>query len=105
MSIAAQLHQLTRKETKFHWGEKEHKAFCRIQDSLSDDMTMAYFDPDKQIILRTEASFNEGLSAALLQKRVRGMQPVHFITRMMMEVEKKYSQTEKDALEIKWAKD
>lgn len=54
-SIAAPLHQLTRKETKFHWWEKEYKASRRIQDSLSDDQTLAYFDPDKQIILRTEA--------------------------------------------------
>ena len=66
---------------------------------------MAYFDSDKQIILRTEASFNEGLSAALLQTTDRGIQPLHFISRMMTEVERKYSQTEKDALAIKWAKD
>ena len=33
---------------------------------------MAFFDPSKPIILRTEASFNEGLSAALLQKTDRG---------------------------------
>ena len=104
-SIVATLHQLTRKEAKFHWGEKEHKAFCTIQDNLSDDQAMAYFDPDIQIILRTEASSNEGLSAALLQKTDRGMQPVHFISRMMTEVEKKYSQTETGALAVKWAKD
>ena len=55
--------------------------------------------------MRTEASFNEGQSAALLQKTDRGVQPVHFISRMMTEVERKFSQTEKDALAIKWAKD
>ena len=66
---------------------------------------MAFFDPSKPIILRTEASFNEGLSAALLQKTDRGMQPVHFISRTMTETEKRYSQTEKDALAIKWAKE
>lgn len=66
---------------------------------------MAYFDQDKQIILRMEGSFKEGLSAALLQKRDRGMQPVHFISRVMTEVEKKYSQTQKDQMAIKWAKD
>ena len=104
-SVAAPLHQLTRKETKFHWGEEEHKAFCTIQDNLSDDQTMAYFDPDKQIILRTEVSLYEGLSAALLQKTDRGKQPVHFISHMMTEVERKCSQTEKDALAIKWARD
>ena len=66
---------------------------------------MAFFDPSKPIILRTEASFNEGLSAALLQKRDRGIQPVHFISRTMRETEKRYSQTEKDALALKWAKE
>ena len=104
-SIAAPLYQLTRKEIKFQWGEQEKRAFKKIQDSLSDEKTMAYFDPDKQIILRTEASFNEGLSAALLQKTDRGIQPVHFISQAMTDTEKRYSQTEKDALAIKWAKD
>ena len=66
---------------------------------------MPYFDSDKQIILRTEASFNEGLSAALLPKIDRAMQPVHYISCMMTKVERKYSQTEKDALAIKWTKD
>ena len=100
-SIAAPLHQLKRKETKFHWGKKEHKASCRIQDILSDDQTMAYFDIDKQSILRAEASFSEGLSTALLQNTDRGIRPLHFISRMMTEVEKKYSPTERDALAIK----
>ena len=61
--------------------------------------------PSKPIIFRTEASFNEGLSAALFQKTDRGIQPVHFISRTMTETEKRYSQTEKDALAIKWAKE
>ena len=44
---------------------------------------MAFFDPSKPIIFSTEASFNEGLSAALLQKTDRGIQPVNFISRTM----------------------
>ena len=104
-AIAAPLYQLTRKETKFHWGKEEEEAFRKIQDTISSEKTMAFFDPSKPIILRTEASFNEGLSAALLQKTDRGIQPVHFISRTMTETEKRYSQTEKDALAIKWAKE
>lgn len=104
-TIAAPLYQLTRKETKFHWGKQEEVAFRKIQDNISSEKTMAFFDPSKPIILRTEASFNEGLSAALLQKTDRGIQPVHFISRTMTETEKRYSQTEKDALAIKWAKE
>ena len=66
---------------------------------------MAFFEPSKPIILRTEASFNEGLSAALLHKKDRGIQPIHFISRTMTDTERRYGQTEKDALAIKWAKD
>ena len=104
-TIAAPLYHLTRRETRFKWGETEEKAFRQIQDSISDSQTMAYFDPNKPIILRTEASFNEGLSAALFHKTCKGTQPVHFISRTMTNTEKRYSQTEKDALAIKWAKE
>ena len=57
-----------------------------------------------QIVLRTEASFHEGLSAALFQKTSKGIQPVHYINRTITETEKRYSQTEKDAMAIPWAK-
>jgi hypothetical protein len=104
-TIAAPLYQLTRKETKFRWGKQEENAFVKIKNSISKDTTMAYFDPKRQTILRTEASFNEGLAAALLQKTDKGMKPVHFVSRSMTGTEKRYSQTEKDALAIKWAKE
>ena len=67
-SIAAPLYQLTRRETKFHWGKQEKVAFMKIQESISSEKTVAFFDPSKPIILCTEVRFNEGLSAALLQK-------------------------------------
>jgi len=66
---------------------------------------MAFFDSSKPIILRTEASVDNGFSAALLQKKDRGIQSVHFISQTMTETEKRCSQTEKDALAIKWAKE
>ena len=56
-------------------------------------------------MVRTEASYNEGLSAGLFQRTERGWQPVHFISRTLTDVERRYSQTEKDALCVKWAKD
>ena len=56
-------------------------------------------------MVRVEASYNEGLSAGLFQQSAKGWQPVHFISRSLTNVEKRYSQTEKDALCVKWAKD
>ncbi|XP_048589506.1 uncharacterized protein K02A2.6-like [Nematostella vectensis] len=66
---------------------------------------MAYFNSRSHIILRTEASYHQGLSAALYQQTDKEMQPVHFISRTMTDTKKRYSQTEKDALAIKWAKE
>ena len=66
---------------------------------------MAFFDPSRPIIPRTEASYNQGLSAAQLQKTDKGIQPAHFMSPTMAETEKRYNQTEKDALAIKWAKE
>ena len=66
---------------------------------------MAFFDSSKTIILRKEASFNEGLSAALLLKTDKGILPIHFISQTMTETEKRYCQTEKETWAIKWAKE
>ncbi len=103
-SITAPLRELTRKDTKYRWGSVEKDAFEKLKDSITNDKIIAYFDPKKPIVVRTEASFNEGLSAGLFQQTVRGLQPVHFISRTMTDTEKRYSQTEKDALAVAWAK-
>ena len=47
----------------------------------------------------------EELLVGLLQHSVKGWQPVHFISPSLTDVEKRYSQTEKDALSVKWTKD
>ena len=87
------------------WEKEEENAFRKIQDTISNDKTMAFFDPSRPIIPRTEASYNQGLSAAQLQKTDKGIQPAHFMSPTMAETEKRYNQTEKDALAIKWAKE
>ena len=66
---------------------------------------MAFFDPSRPIILHTEASYNPGLSAVLLQKTDKGIQPMQFISHTITEMGKRYSQTKKDVLAIKCAKE
>ena len=67
-AMAAPLYQLTRKEAKFHWAKQEAAAFRKIKEGISSKKNMAFSNLSNPIIFRTEASFNEGLSAALLQK-------------------------------------
>ena len=103
-SITAPLRKLTQKDVKFHWGSEEQSAFEKLKASLTSDDTMIFFNPSKPIVVRTEASYHDGLSAGLFQDIGKGLQPVHFISRTMTETEKRYSQTEKDALAVRWAK-
>lgn len=102
--LTAPLRRLTGQDVLFTWGPEEKAAFQKLKDSITSDDTMAFFNPRKPIIVRTEASFNEGLSAGLFQRTNKGLQPVHYISRSMTPAEKRYSQTEKDALAVKWAK-
>ena len=61
---------------------------------------MPYLNPARPIVVRVEANFLEGFSAELFRNTGSGLQPVHFISRTMTDTEKRYSQTEKDALYI-----
>ena len=101
--ITAPLRKLTEKKIPFQWGKEQESSFKKLKDAVSKVTTISYFDPHKQTILRTEASFNEGIAAGLFQMSKDGIKPVHFISRALSEVKRKYSQTEKDALAITWA--
>ena len=96
---------MTRTETKFQWGPAKHIAFKEVKGAITSKDTIAFFNPKLPIMVRVEASYNEGLSAGVFQQSAKGWQPVHFIGRSLTDVEKRYSQTEKDALCVKWAKD
>ena len=98
------MRDLTRTETKFHWGLTEDKAFKEVKGAITSKDTIAFFNPRLPIMVRVEASYNEGLSAGLFKQSAKSWQPVHFISRSLTDVEKRYSQTEKDALCVKWAK-
>ena len=104
-SLAKPLRDLTLKETQFHWNEEEEKAFQKLKDSISSQDVTLFCNPKLAMMVRTEASYNMGLSAGLFQRTVKGWQPVQFISRILTETEKRYSQTEKDALCIKWTKE
>ena len=103
-AIVAPLRELTKEKVKFAWGAREQRAFDKLKDEITSDRTMAYFSAKLETILRTEAGFKEGLAAAILQKHGDKWRPVHFISRSLSDPERRYSQTEKDALAIYWAK-
>ena len=103
-SMTAPLRKLTERKVKFKWGPEEEAAFNKLKDSITNEKTMIYFNPKRPIVVRVEASYHDGLSAGFFQNRGSGLQPVHYISRTMTDTEKRYSQTEKDTLAVRWAK-
>lgn len=44
-TITAPLRLLTRKETPWQWADKQEREFEKLQDSLTENQVMSYFDP------------------------------------------------------------
>ena len=98
------LRELTKKNTTFQWKTKHEKAFNAVKSALTSTTVMSYFDKSKDTELVTDAS-PFGLSA-ILSQRTPGKEDrkiVAYISRSLSDVERRYSQTEREALAIVWA--
>ena len=98
------LRDLTKKHATFRWTSQHAKSFQAVKSALESSTVMAYFDQNKETELVTDAS-PTGLSAILSQKSADqdDRRIVSYISRSLTDVEKKYSQTEREALAIVWA--
>ena len=102
--ISLPLRELTKKNVPFRWNQEQQGSFELIKKMLTSDTIMAYFDPCKDTELITDAS-PVGLSA-ILSQRTPGQDNnkiVAYISRSLSDVERRYSQTEKEALAIVWS--
>ena len=59
------LRALVKKNAEFVWEETHTKIFEALNAELKDNMTLQYFDPQKEIIIECDAS-QKGLGACLL---------------------------------------
>lgn len=95
-TIVAPLRTLTHQNTTWQWGKKEQSAFKELEEKLSSEV-MAYFNPAKSTKLLVDAS-QVGLGAVLTQEG----KIISYASKELSDVEKRYSQTEKEALTIVW---
>ena len=98
------LRDLTKKHATFRWTLQHAKSFQAVKSALESSTVMAYFDQNKETELVTDAS-PTGLSAILSQKSADqdDRKIFAYISRSLSDVEKKYSQTEREVLAIVWA--
>ena len=97
------LRRLTRQSCKWTWGSEQETAFVELKRQLASSHVMAYFKQDAETHVVVDAS-PVGLGAILSQKQSDGThKPVYYASRALSDVERRYSQTEREALAIVWA--
>ena len=101
-TTAEPLRRLTRKGVTFSWGNDQKEAFERVKQKLGDAETLAYFDGNAKTQVITDAS-PVGLGAVLIQEQKGKRRVIAYASRSLSDVERRYSQTEKEALAIVWA--
>ena len=95
------LRTLTRKKVKFTWTAKHQKHFELIKERLCSDRVMVPFDPERQTRLYSDGG-PEGCQATVAQAyqhptEGRQWRPVAHTARAWKEVERSYSQIEKES--------
>jgi hypothetical protein len=50
------LRELTHKDTQWKWTSACEKAFKMLKDKLCDDTVISYYDPNKPVTVRVDAS-------------------------------------------------
>lgn len=85
-----------------HWTQRQDQAFKKLKNSLTDIETLGYYDIKDKTQVIADAS-PVGLGAVLVQTDVNGPRIIAYGNRTLTECERKYSQTEKEALALVWA--
>ena len=101
ISIFVTLSELTRKDVPFHFGAEEKAAFESLKQSMAEAGTLAYFDKNAPNKVIADVS-PVGLGAVLVQSQDGALVPICFASRSLTKRERKYSQTEMEALALVW---
>ena len=54
-TILEPMHKLLRKDTPWHWGGEQQKAFKKAKDLLCSSKLLVHYDPDKPLLLFCDA--------------------------------------------------
>ena len=97
-SICEPLQRLSRHNMDWEWTSEQQEAFNNLKNELSSETVMTYFNPSLQIDILVDAS-PVRLGATISQNQ----QTITYASRVLTDVESRYSQTEREALAIIWA--
>lgn len=96
---------LLRAGNNFSWTDKQKQAFEDIKQAICEISHLGYFNTQDKTILIADAS-PSGLGTVLLQENSTGLRRIiAYASKTLTDLERKYSQTEKEALALVWAVD
>ena len=98
-SVAAPLHQFTRKGARFQWDDVCRRAFEGLKEALVEALMLPYPDPNSPYLLDTDASA-EGIGAVLSQVKDKGEHVVAYFSAKFSKPEHNYCVTRKELLAV-----
>lgn len=101
-AISQPLQRLTKKDVPFVFSPEQKVAFESLKKKLAEVGTLAYFDKDALTKVIADAG-PVGMGADLIQEQQGAMVPICYVSRSLTDCEKRYSQTEREALALVWA--
>ncbi|KAK3750477.1 hypothetical protein QZH41_018118 [Actinostola sp. cb2023] len=96
--VMAPIRQLTHKDVEWHWDAVQDRAFEEIKQLVTQAPVLAYYDPQKELVIQCDAS-SKGLGAVLLQEE----RPVAYASRCLTDAETRYATIEKEMLAVVFA--
>lgn len=101
-TLTENLRILTKKNTNFVWGDEQQLAFVQLKEALSSDAALGYYAIENKTQVYADAS-PVGLGAVLIQFKQNEPRVISYASKSLSETEKRYCQTEKEALALVWA--
>lgn len=101
-TISEPLRILTKKDAAFEWETQQQNAFDKLKESLQSDAVLGYYDVNDHTQLYADAS-PVALGAVLVQLNNKRPRIISYASKSLSETEKRYCQTEKEALALVWA--
>ena len=98
--IAKPLHEMTRKETKWSWGERQQKAFKELKERFITEPVLVTSDLDRE--MRVEADASDFATGGVLSMKCEDerWRPVAYISKSLNEAERNYEIHDKEMLAI-----
>ena len=92
------IRELVKEKVPFNWGPKHQEAFTLLKKELIRAPILAYYSPQKETVLQTDAS-TKGLGACLLQHK----RPIYFTSKALTKTQRRYVAIEIKFLTVAWA--